>query len=166
VILYHGTTEDNAKSILEQGIIKATAVRLTHGNNPIMSTQRGYVYLTNKAYLGFYYSMIGDSIPEKTLYVFKIELDGSALLADKQEIKTILAADYVERKYTVEESLKISSAVRIDSDLHLNKEVLCYGTIPYSMIKPSNLVKEMKQKAINRKQADDIDLSKINWVNF
>lgn len=165
MILYHGTSEENAKRILSQKVIKASGTSLTHGANPLMATQGGYIYLTNKAYLGFYYSMIASDGPEKTLYVFKVSVDENLLLADDQEVKVILGAAYTPKNYTIEESLEISSAVKTTKDLHFGVEVLSHATMTYSVIDSSQQIKEIKQKATARIQGDDIDLTQINWIN-
>lgn len=137
MILYHGTTAEEAKRILETGFIKHNITRTFESNPYFKGTTDGFVYLTNSLPLAFYYGnckLIINECQDKNVYIFELCVPDELLCADLDELKEKTKCDFGEET-TVEESLRICECVRCARDLSIvdANYVIIPGTTNYDI---------------------------------
>lgn len=134
MILYHGTTLQNAERILKDGIIKSKIERnyISGGLWCYKNTTDGYVYLTKNLYTAYYYgniNLIGiDNYKNKYVYVFKININDNILLPDYDEMSVKRKCS--NKNLSVKESLEICGCVTVSNDVNINnsKYMILPGT--------------------------------------
>lgn len=119
MILYHGTTLEEAKQILETGYIKCRIKRTFEENPYCEGTTDGYVYLANELYIAYYYGnskIIINESKNKNVCIFELNVSTELLCADLDELK-MKTKNIFNQDTTVEESLRICGCVRCPNDL-------------------------------------------------
>lgn len=93
--VYHGTTYDRARKIIQGGKILRTTQKIARHS----STRHGYVYVTKNLCDAMDFSSRGEAGKLlNTITVFKIEIDDAELMADPDEEKwksTIYPSNYI-----------------------------------------------------------------------
>lgn len=125
MVLYHGTTLEKGKQIINDGFIKANIERNYGGCEDILpNTTNGFVYLTCNLHTAYYYGNINlisiDDYQLKYAYIFKIDVDDKLLLPDYDEIsvKNKSRNEKHENK-TFKESLNICGCVTVKDNLSI-----------------------------------------------
>ena len=123
MILYHGTSLEKGKQIIEDGVIKANIKRNYIGE--IAPTTDGYVYLTTNLHTAFYYGNITisgiDDYNKKYVCIFKIDVEEELLLPDFDEINVICRTPdkEVDTNTTFTKSIQLCGCVTVNRDINI-----------------------------------------------
>lgn len=133
MVLYHGTTLEKGKQIINDGFIKANIERNYGGCEDILpNTRDGFVYLTCNIQTAYYYGNINltpvDDWDNKYVYIFKIDVDDKLLLPDYDEIK--VKTGITNKNMTVKDSIDLCGCVTVKADLSItdSKYIILPGT--------------------------------------
>lgn len=144
MILYHGTTLEQAEQIWKTGSIKCRIKRSFEANPYFEGTTDGFVYLTNKLCLAYYYGnskIISCECKNKNVCIFKVDISDELLLADLDELKVKTRKMYSEET-TIEDSLRICGCVRCAQDISIlgAKYVIIPGTTNVEVSEEENRI--------------------------
>ena len=107
-IVYHGTTIDRAKKILDEGIIKNTE------NDRYIDTTKGFVYVTERLCDALDFSTRPNINTNRMVFaVFRILIDEAELIHDEDEEKwnSTLSVDGKKFCYRISKSLIVGREV-------------------------------------------------------
>jgi len=135
MLLYHGTSLEKARKIIEDGVLKADIERL-YKSDVIKdaNTTNGLVYLTSQLYTAYYYGNIANRSDDRNLkyvVIFRTEVDETKLLPDYDEIKVITDKNMHEEHISADISLALCGAVTIAEDLDIRNAE--YMLLPCTM---------------------------------
>lgn len=135
MIVYHGSTEKNGKSILNDGYIDPYASGVYDNDpDPKYRTTKGFVYVSDDPLYAFYYAQKNSIFFEKSrdyAYLFKIDIAEEELLSDHDEFRIVKNMAYDDYKnFSASDSLNKCNSARIERKLLLKTDVIAYAKIP------------------------------------
>ena len=144
MILFHGTTGKRAKKIFEDGAIRCDVERhYTRDKSGNGYTEQGYVYLSNEIMFAIYFANCCD-IEDKSdeLFIFKIEVEGSSIEPDYDEIRIQPNHDFIRKNYAddLDYSLNEFKSCRIGQDITFSDSKVSFLTIDKDKIDIRDLV--------------------------
>lgn len=138
MILYHGTPQKNALSIIEAGEIRNRCNRIwdseysvIDGNALSLKTSDGYVYLTDKFSMAAFYgnaARIKSAEEHDSYYVFKVDIPEDELLQDADELRMNWKID--NPNMSAKESLEKCHCVTVGHSINKNNYKIEYIEIP------------------------------------
>ena len=138
MILYHGTTAEKGKQIIEDMYIKAYIKRnYIDYNDVIKNTTNGFVYLTVNLPTAYYYAninLIGAGKDEnKYAYIFKLSVDENMLLPDYDEIR-VKCKDIQQEQLSYMESIRLCGCVTVSKNVEISdaEYIILPGTSNFS----------------------------------
>jgi hypothetical protein len=139
MILYHGTSEKRGIKILQENCLKTNASRV-YGEDYLLPTTGGYIYLTNNLVNAIYYgNKTACEDEDDYLFVFEIEVDECTLEADMDQIIYTLVPFGRHTKIkdidnpTIQESLTYAMSVRTRENIDTKTSKIRYTQIVSSL---------------------------------
>lgn len=165
MLLYHGTSLENARKIIKDGYLRADIDRLY--NSDVIKTTKttnGLVYLTSHLYTAYFYGNIANRSDERELkyvVIFKTEVNDQKLLPDYDEIEVITDKDMGGEGISADISLALCGAVTIAEDLDIRNAE--YMLLPCTMnfIEDENDVLICRELSKTQLHNTDIPVAKI-----
>ncbi|NFQ35970.1 hypothetical protein [Clostridium sporogenes] len=135
MIMYHATSLSRGNKILKDGTIKKDSEKV-YGEDSLMPTTDGYVYLTNDlinaAYYGNKTAVLFDK--DDMFFIFRMDINIKDLEVDKDEIEyTIKQSPKYDDKFkdinnpTLDESLEYALSARIRQNIDFSKNKVEYS---------------------------------------
>jgi hypothetical protein len=139
--LYHGTSLDRGKQILQSLKLKGNNVERVYDKNHMFPTTDGYVFLANLE-KAIYYGNITATLRDynEFLMVFEVDVEESKLLPDLDEIQYTFKNFGVTDVFkdidnpTVMESLTVCKSVMVSGDILLERGKSRYAKIVSSFV--------------------------------
>ncbi|MFR1708872.1 MAG: hypothetical protein ACLSV2_08225 [Clostridium sp.] len=154
MILYHGTSEKRGIKIFDEMSLKTNALRV-YGEEHLLPTTGGYIYLTNNLVNAIYYgNKTACEDEDNYLFVFEIEIDECKLEADMDQIIYSLIPFGKHTKIkdidspTVQESLAYALSVRTRKDIDIKTSKTRFSKIVSSICYEDTSKRRNTQKLV------------------
>ena len=139
MILFHGTSPNKGKKIINDGFIRVSSSENSHhhGLTGLEMTTYGYVYLTSSESKALQYGLAAAASEGKSAaYIFEVNINVDKLVTDNDEcdIQRISECRPLECiPCNAQNCINAIESVRYPANLHVGKEVTRYQVIRVSL---------------------------------